>query len=132
MSDDRLAIVQRFFQQYFGGDVGEAEKLLGPNVEYRITGKSTLSGTFVGPKAVTNHLRVFLELTETPIDVLQWEDWLVGSTYVASVVRVELQQPGRLQEFRLVILVRVGEDDKISSVEVFYSDPEAVERFFAN
>ena len=131
MSDDRLAIVRRFFQQYFDGHVDEAMKLLGPNVEYRVTGRSTLSGTFVGPEAVTNHLRKFLELTETPVDVLQWEDWLVGSVYVGCVLRVELQRPGRRQEFRLILLVQVGVDDKISAVEVFSSNPEALERFFA-
>jgi ketosteroid isomerase-like protein len=129
ISDDRLEIVQRFFQQYFDGHFDDAIKLLGPNVEYRVTGKSSLSGTFVGAKAVTNHLRMFLELTETPVDVLQWEDWLVGTTYVACVVRSELQRPGRRDEFRFIFLVQVGVDDKISSVEVFSSNPEAFERF---
>ena len=89
-----------------------------------------MSGTFIGPDAVTNHLRAFLEATETPVNVLQWEDWLVGTTYVASVVRSELQRPGRRQEFRVVILAEVGVDDKITRVEVFASDPDTFERFF--
>ena len=130
MSDDRLAITQEFFRQYFGGQVDEAMKLLGPNVEYRVTGRSAMAGTFVGPEAVSSHLRTFLESIEAPINVLQWEDWLVGSTYVAGVVRFELQRPGQRQEFRLVGLVQVGGDDKISSVEIFSSDPGALERFY--
>jgi ketosteroid isomerase-like protein len=131
MSDERLAIAQTFFQRFFDGDVDEAAKLLGPRVEFHVPGRSGPAGTFIGPEDVTKHLRTFLEATETPINVLQREDWLAGSMYVAGVVRCELQRPGRVHEFRLIFLVQVGADDKIARVEAFFSDPEALERFFA-
>ncbi len=60
-----------------------------------------------------------------------WDDWLVGTIDIAGVVRVHLQRPGRVQEFRFVFLVKVSQDGKIARVECFYSDPEALERFFS-
>jgi ketosteroid isomerase-like protein len=131
MSDDRLALVQTFFTRYFAGHVDEALTLLEPTVVYHVPGRAQLAGEFVGPTAVAKHLRKFLELTEYAIDVLSWEDWLTGINDIAGVVRVHLQRPGRVQEFRFVFLVQVSQNLKIARVECFYSDPEAWERFFS-
>lgn len=131
MSDDRLALVQTFFTRYLEGDVGEAVKLLEPTVVYHVPGRVGPVGDFVGPKAVAEHLRHFLELTEKPIDVLSWDDWLVGNTNVAGLARIELQRPGREGQFRVVFVAEVSLNLKISRVEGFYSDPEAFERFFS-
>ena len=131
MSDDRLALVQTFFTRYFGGHVDEALTLLEPTVVYHVPGTDQLAGDFVGPAAVAKHLRKFLELTGDAIDVLSWDDWLIGTIDIAGVVRVHLQRPGRVQEFRFVFLVKVSQNVKIARVECFYSDPEAFERFFS-
>jgi uncharacterized protein len=131
MVDDRLALVQSFFARYFDGDIDGAVTLLEPTVVYHVPGRIAPAGDFVGPAAVAAHLRKFLELTGDAIDVLSWDDWLVGTTDIAGVVRVHLQRPGRVQEFRFVFLVEVSQNVKIERVECFYSDPEALERFFA-
>jgi ketosteroid isomerase-like protein len=131
MSDDRLALVQTFFTRYFGGDVDGALKLLEPTVVYHVPGHTEPAGDFVGPNAVATHLKMFLELTGNAIDVLSWDDWLIGISDIAGVVRVHLQRPGRTQEFRFVFLVKVSRNVKIARVECFYSDPEAFERFFS-
>jgi ketosteroid isomerase-like protein len=131
MSDDRLALVQTFFMRYFEGHVSEALTLVEPTVVYRVPGRAELAGDFVGPAAVAKHLQKFLELTGYAIDVLSWDDWLVGTVDIAGVVRVHLQRPGRAQDFRFVFLVQVSQNVKIARVECFYSDPEAFERFFS-
>jgi ketosteroid isomerase-like protein len=131
MSDDRLALVQTFFARYFEGQVDEALTLLEPTVVYHVPGRAEPSGDFVGPTAVAKHLRKFLDLTGDAIDVLSWDDWLVGTTDIAGVVRVHLQRPGRVQDFRFVFVVEVSQNVRIARVEVFYSDPEAFERFFS-
>jgi ketosteroid isomerase-like protein len=131
MSDDRLALVQTFFTRYFDGHVDEAMTLLEPDVTYHVPGRDELAGEFDGPTAVAGHLRKFLELTENAIDLLSWDDWLIGTTDIAGVVRVHLQRPGRTQEFRFVFLVEVSQNVKIKRVECFYSDPAAFERFFS-
>jgi ketosteroid isomerase-like protein len=131
MSDDRLALVQTFFMRYFGGHVDEAVPLLEPTVVYHVPGPAELAGDFVGPAAVAKHLRKFLELTGDAIDVLSWDDWLIGTTDIAGVVRVHLQRPGRAQAFRFIFLVKVSQNVRIASVECFYSDPEAFQRFFS-
>ena len=131
MSDDRLTLVQTFFTRYFDGHVDEAMKLLEPTVTYHVPGQDELAGEFEGPTAVAGHLRKFLEVTEHAIDVLSWDDWLIGTIDIAGVVRVHLQRPGRTQEFRFVFLVEVSQNVKIKRVECFYSDPAAFERFFS-
>ena len=131
MSDDRLALVQTFFTRYFDGHIDEALTLLEPTVVYHVPGRVPLAGDFVGPAEVAKHLRKFLDLTGDAIDVLSWDDWLIGTIDIAGVVRVHLQRPGRAQEFRFVFLVEVSPNVKIARVECFYSDPEALERFFS-
>jgi ketosteroid isomerase-like protein len=131
MPDDRLALVQTFFTRYFGGDVDGALTLVEPTVVYHVPGRDALAGDFVGPNAVAAHLKKFLALTGNAIDVLSWDDWLVGTIDIAGVVRVHLQRPGRVQEFRFVFLVKVSQNAKIDRVECFYSDPEAFQRFFS-
>jgi len=131
MSDDRLTLVQTFFIRYFEGHVDEALTLLEPTVVYHVPGRAEVAGDFVGPTEVAKHLRKFLELTGDAIDVLSWDDWLIGTTDIAGVVRVHLQRPGRAHEFRFVFLVEVSQNVRIARVECFFSDPDAVERFFS-
>jgi ketosteroid isomerase-like protein len=131
MSDERLEMVQTFFTRYFEGHVDEAVALLEPSVVYHLPGRTGPTGDFVGPTAVAEHLQKFLKLTEGSIDVLSWDDWLIGTTDIAGVVRLHLQRPGRIQECRVVFLVEVSQNVKIARVECFYSDPEAFERFFS-
>jgi ketosteroid isomerase-like protein len=132
MPDDRLAMVQDFFRDYFDGKVEAAVALLEPSVKLHIAGASAPAGDFEGPRAVADHLNAFLALTEDPIDVLGWDDWLVGTSNVAGVARIELQRPGRVGDFRVIFLVEVSVHTLISRVEVFFSDQAAFERFFSN
>jgi ketosteroid isomerase-like protein len=131
VSDDRLSLVRTFFDRFFAGQVDDALKLLEPTVVYQVPGRSATSGDFEGPAAVAQHLRKFLELTGNAIDVLSWDDWLVGTADIAGVVRVHLQRPGRTQDFRFVFLVEGSPNVLIARVEVFYSDPDAFDRFFS-
>jgi ketosteroid isomerase-like protein len=131
MSDDRLKMVQTFFNCYFDGDVDKAVTFLEPTVVYHVPGRAAPMGDFVGPAAVAKHLHKLLELTEKPVDVLSWDDWLVGTADIAGVVRISLRRPGRVQQFRIIFLVEVSQDNKIARVECFFSDLDALERFFS-
>ncbi len=130
MSDDKLTLAQDFFQAYFDGRVADAVALLEPNAEVHLPGRSTISGDFVGPDAVAEHLKKFLEMTENPINVLGYDDWLIGSVYIGGIVRLELQRPGRLGQFRILYLVIVSANLKIARIDVFYDNPDVFERFF--
>ncbi|HEY6473411.1 MAG TPA: hypothetical protein VIY26_11015 [Acidimicrobiales bacterium] len=130
MAHDRLTLVQTFFQDYFGGRVDEAVAMLEPDAQIHLPGRARIAGDFVGPDAVAAHLKEFLQMTENPINVLGYDDWLIGTVYIGGIVRLELQRPGRLDEFRIVYLVQVSENLKISRVEVFYDNPDVFERFF--
>jgi len=129
-TDDRLTVVQSFFQDYFGGRVDDAVARLEPDARIHLPGRARIAGDFVGPDAVAAHLKQFLQMTEAPINVLGYDDWLVGTVYIGGVARLELQRPGRFGEFRIVYLVQVSETLKISRVEIFYDNPDVFERFF--
>lgn len=134
MPDSRVKVAVDFFQKFFGGDVPAACDLLDPDVVEVVPGRHTPSGVFRGIQAVAAHLSTFLRLTEDPIDVLRWEDWMAGVDYVAGLVTIHLQREGQQHDFRAIFLVSVNEVDgrqRISRIESFYSDQEAFDRFFS-
>jgi ketosteroid isomerase-like protein len=132
MADSRITVAQEFFQKVFGGDVSAASDLLDPDVVDVVPGKHAASGVFQGSQAVAAHLSTFLRLTEEPIDVLKWEDWLAGIDNVAGLAKIHLQRQGQQHDFRVIFLVTVTENDgRISRIESFYSDQSAFDRFFS-
>jgi ketosteroid isomerase-like protein len=134
MSDSRVTVAAEFFQKLFAGNVAAACELLDPEVVDVVPGKQAPSGVFRGVHAVAGHLSTFLRLTEDPIDVLEWADWMAGVDYVAGLADIHLQRAGQQHDFRVIFLVSVTDDDgpqRISRIESFYSDQAAFERFFS-
>ena len=134
MPDSRVSVAEKFFQTFFGGDVSAACDLLDPEVVEVVPGTHPPSGVFRGVQAVAAHLSTFLRLTEVPIDVLEWEDWLAGVDNVAGLAKIDLQREGQQHDFRVIFLVSVTEHDgrhRISRIESFYSDQAAFDRFFS-
>jgi ketosteroid isomerase-like protein len=134
MQDSRITVAQEFFQRFFGGNVAAACELLDPEVEYVVPGAHPASGVFQGVEAVKEHLSTLLQLTEEPIDVLQWEDWMAGVDNVAGLAKIHLQREGQQHGFRVIFLVSVTEGDRhhrISRIEAFFSDQAALDRFFS-
>ena len=134
MPDSRVTVAEDFFQKLFGGDVSAACDLLDPQVVDIVPGRHAGSGVFRGVQAVAAHLSTFLRLTEDPIDVLQWEDWMAGVDNVAGLARIHLQREGQQHDFRVIFLLSVTEEDgplRISRIESFFSDQAALDRFFS-
>ncbi len=134
MPDSRVTVAADFFQKLFGGNVDAACELLDPQVVDVVPGTHAPSGTFRGARAVAAHLSTFLRLTDDPIDVLQWEDWMAGVDNVAGLAKIHLQREGQEHDFRVIFLVSVTErdgQDRISRIESFYSDQAAFDRFFS-
>jgi ketosteroid isomerase-like protein len=134
MQDPRVRVAADFFQKIFAGNVSAASDLLDPQVVDVVPGQSAPAGVFNGVKAVAKHLSTFLQLTEDPIDVLKWEDWLAGIDNVAGLAKIHLQRAGQQHDFRVIFLVSVTEINglhRISRIESFYSDQAAFDRFFS-
>ncbi len=134
MPDPRVTVAEEFFQKLFAGHLAAARDLLDPAVTEIVPGAGAPSGVFHGVEAVTAHLSTFLRLTEEPIDVLQWEDWMAGVDNVAGLARIHLQREGQQHDFRVIFLITVSERDglrRISRIESFYSDQAAMDRFFS-
>jgi ketosteroid isomerase-like protein len=134
MQDPRVTLAEEFFEKLFGGNVAAACDLLDPEVVDVVPGRRPPSGVFHGVQAVAAHLSTFLQLTEDPIDLLQWEDWLAGVDNVAGLAKIHLQRLGQSHDFRVIFLLTVNEHDerhRISRIESFYSDQAAFDRFFS-
>ena len=134
MADSRITVAQEFFQKLFAGNVAAASELLDPQVIDVVPGSHPPSGVFQGVHAVAAHLSSFLQLTEDPIDLLEWEDWMAGVDYVAALASIHLQRAGQQHDFRVIFLVSVTDGSgpqRISRIESFYSDQAAFERFFS-
>ncbi len=134
MPDSRVTVAMEFFQEALGGHVSAARDLLDPQVVEVVPGTHAPSGVFHGVQAVEAHISNFLRLTNDPIDVLQWEDWLAGVDNVAGLAKIHLQREGQQHDFRIIFLVSVTENNgrqRISRIETFYSDQAAYERFFS-
>ncbi len=134
MEDSRITVAEEFFGNLFGGNVAAACELLDPDVVDVVPGRHPPSGVFHGVQAVAAHLSTFLQLTEDPIDLLEWEDWLAGVDNVAGLAKIHLQRLGQSHDFRVIFLLTVSEDDgrrRISRIESFYSDQAAFDRFFS-
>jgi ketosteroid isomerase-like protein len=130
-TDKQSAVAQAFFQRLFRGDIATAVEDLDPKVTYKVPGSHQLAGTFKGPEAVAGHVQNLLRETHNTLDVIQWEDWMIGENDLAGLVRFRVQRNRAISTFRAIFLVTMSSDDKISSIEVFFDNQAEVERFFA-
>ena len=130
-SDTRIAAAQEFFQRSFRGEVSSAIEFLDEKVSYHVPGVHQLSGDFEGPEAVAQHLGRLLQLTSRTVNVLQWEDWMLGVNHVAALTHIRVQLPGAVHSFRAVFVVTIADDAKIRRIEMFFADEAAAERFFS-
>ena len=129
-SDKPSAVAQDFLQKCFDGDISSAVELLDPGATYRVSGSHRLAGTFEGPQAVARHVRELLRETHHTVDVLKWEDWMIGVNNIAGLVNMRAQRLGAIDTFRVIFFINISEGDKIRRVELFFSDQAEVDRFF--
>jgi ketosteroid isomerase-like protein len=129
-TDSHKAAAQDFFQKCFRGDLSSASEHLDPRVIYRVPGSHRLAGVFEGPEAVTRHVEELLRETHHTVDVLQWEDWMVGVNHLAALITLSARRQRVIGTFRAVFLVAVSDHDTIERIDVFFADQQEVERFF--
>lgn len=118
-------------QQYFRGDLAGVLALAHEEIDYRVPGRSLLSGHFRGKDEVSRHLQEYQRFTNGTSDVVKWEDWLVGLQFVAAVTVLHLQQPSAHMTSRGVCLAAFSEEGLITHFEVLFTDERAIERFAA-
>jgi ketosteroid isomerase-like protein len=129
-TDPRISVIESFFQRAFAGDISSATGLLDEKVRYYIPGSHSLSGQFDGAESVAKHIRNILEITNSTVDVLQWEDWLVGIDYIAALVRISTRPRGSMFTFRGIYLIEMSEENKIRRIELFLEDQAQFQRVF--
>jgi ketosteroid isomerase-like protein len=133
VTDDQLSLVQRFLQLLLKGDVDQSTKLLAPDATYHIPGSHYPAGTFVGARAVAGHLQEFFEFTNHTVDLLKWEDWMVGANSIAAVVQMRFERAGAAWQLRVIYLVKLRPDNAtITSVELFFANADVAERLLSD
>ena len=83
-----------FVSEVFGGDVSAACELLDPQVVDAVPGTRAVSGGFKAFRLCGVPLNLF-RLTEDPIDVPEWEDWMTGVDNVAGLAKIHMQHEGQ-------------------------------------
>ncbi|MCU1488719.1 MAG: hypothetical protein JWM85_124 [Acidimicrobiaceae bacterium] len=130
-TNPRVAKAQEFLGRLVDQQAERATALLSPVVEYRLQGRYPLAGDFCGPAQATGHLaKLFSEIDGT-LDLLKWEDWMLGGQHVAALLVIGMQRHGRRLDAEVLILLGFTVDDQISAVDVFFKDEQQAERFFA-
>jgi ketosteroid isomerase-like protein len=132
-SQEQVSLAQEFIRKSFQGEVDDVVDYLDPNVTYIVPGNHELAGVFHGPRSVADHMQKLLEFTDNRVDLIQWEDWMVGLNNIAALIDLRLQRPGRIETFRAIFLIAMSDQDcKIRRLQVFFGDQNAAERFFEN
>jgi ketosteroid isomerase-like protein len=127
-SDARIATAKEFFEKSFRGEV--PMELLEEDVIYDVAGVHQLMGHFEGREAVAQHMSKLRQLTHETVNVLQWEDWLVGVNHVCGFARMGFHLDAVDETLSVIFLITMSEDDKIRQIEVFFSNLAAAEHFF--
>ncbi|HXW36077.1 MAG TPA: hypothetical protein VEJ87_15990, partial [Acidimicrobiales bacterium] len=68
--------------------------------------------------------------THHSVDVLQWEDWMVGVNDLAGLVKLRVQREGSIGIVRAVFLLAMSREGRIKRIELFFSNLAEVERLF--
>jgi ketosteroid isomerase-like protein len=110
-------------------DVEGAVSLLSPTATYRVEGDHSLAGTFTAHTTV-DHLMTMVRRTSGTLDVMKFDDWLIGQHYAACVVEITFHADGRRFSGQVIFLLRFDTADLIDRVTVFFEDADAVARFF--
>jgi len=130
VKDPHLKCAEDFMTHLGDHEIDEATKLLSPTVTYRVVGSHALAGTFFGPEEVSGHLGRLLEFTRGTLDVLKWEDWLVGESHVATVVDINMRAQGRVFIGKHIFLLQFDTKGLVTGITVFFENEASARRFF--
>ena len=114
----RLVNTRRFLTHCSLGQFDGMEKLLSPDATYRVPGQHVLSGEHHGPDQIMRYLRRVLTITRDTLEVLKWEDWMVGEYHVTALVYLHAQGHGRIYEGRQLFLVTCDANDLICEIRI--------------
>lgn len=123
--------VRQFFLNYSTAQFDEAVRLLSPDVVYTVPGDSQISGVYRGREEVRRHMAKLIELSRGTFEVLKWMDWMVGETHIAALQYAQAQGHGDIYRGHHLYLVESDANDLLSTIRVFFENPEEADRFFS-
>ena len=127
----RLVNARRFLMGISTGHADAVLALLAPTVVYTVSGHSPLAGTVHGPVEVQEHVRRVFRATSGTIDVLKWDDWLVGQNHVAALQFAQAQGAGMVHRNHLVFLIETDRHDLLTNIQLLFGNQDEADRFLA-
>jgi hypothetical protein len=115
------------------GHIEDGIKLLSPDVTYRVGGEHALAGDFKGREHTAAHLTELTTRTMGTLDLIKFEDWLVGESHFAALVTIIMRSDGRVSNVSKgghVFIFRFDADERIVDIRVLFEDERYIERFF--
>lgn len=126
----QLKIAETFLSCLGRSNPQGALDLLSPTASYHVSGIHSFSGTFTSPVDILRHLEALASLTNGSVDVVKWEDWLIGEHHIAALGELRMSAEGQRYSGLHVFLFAFNEDDTVQHISVFYEDSAAALRFF--
>jgi ketosteroid isomerase-like protein len=130
VDDERVDRVRRCFLALAAGDVDAAGSELAEDVEYRVPGRSQLSGTYQGRPAVLARFRALFERTAGDVDAIKWVDWMVGVDHVAVLLRVMMEVDLHRQVGDRLFVVDFDPQGAIRSIDMYLHDEADLSSLF--
>ena len=127
----RLVNARRFLMGISTGHADAVLALLAPTVVYTVSGHSPLAGTVHGPVEVQEHVRRVFRATSGTIDVLKWDDWLVGQNHVVALQSVQVQGAGMIHRNHLLFLIETDQHDMLTKIQLIFGNQDEADRFLA-
>jgi ketosteroid isomerase-like protein len=127
----RLINARRYFLSYSREQVNDVVHVLSPDVAYTVPGHNRFAGTFHGPDAVRQHIVELIDFSHGTFEVLKWVDWMVGETHVTALQYAQAQTEGVIYRGHHIYLLGFDQDDLLTTINVFFEDQAAADRFFA-
>jgi len=127
----RLVNARRFLMGISTEHSDDVLSLLVPDAVYTVSGHSPLAGVYRGPVGVQEHIRKMLRATLGTIDVLKWDDWLVGQNHVVALQSVQVQGAGMIHRNHLLFLIETDQHDMLTKIQLIFGNQDEADRFLA-
>jgi len=127
-----LVNARRFLMGISTKNSDDVLSLLSPDVVYTVSGHSPLAGVYHGPVEVQDHVRKLIRATLGTLDVLKWDDWLVGQNHVAALQFAQAQGGGMIHRNHQIFLIETDQHDLLTKIQLLFGNQDEADRFLGS
>jgi uncharacterized protein len=127
---DRTALVRNGFEAFANGDLATLQELFHPDIVWRVSGRSPMSGDYTGGNDVFAFFGRVLEETQGAFsqEVHAITD---GDDHVVAITRAQGSRNGKTLDSNQVLVFHFDDADKVTEVWLTAWDQYAVDEFWS-